>query len=71
MMTKTINKKIISIPLGITQDDIDYLKRRACECLCLFHKEKNIEEKKRLWILFDAYNGFYETNKNRAVKIEQ
>lgn len=59
-------KKIISITVEITQDDIDYLKMRACKTLELFCKEKNPEEKKRLWILFDSYNGFYEANKNRV-----
>ena len=59
--------KIISLEIRITQDDIDYLARRAFECLKKMLKEKNPEEHKRLTQLFWAYLGYWLVNKDNAL----
>lgn len=58
-------QKVVSVSVEITQDDIDYLKRRACESLVRMRDAKCLKEKVRQWKLFVAYNGFYEANKDR------
>lgn len=62
-------RKIIAldhVDIVLEQDDIDYLKKRACECLEQMSKEKNPEEKKRLWLLFNSYNDLYEENRGHV-----
>lgn len=56
------------IAIKLVQDDIDWLKERACKCLKDFSETKIHEEKVRLWCMFEWYNALYEENKKEFNK---
>lgn len=60
--------KIIACLIILTQDDIDYLKHRASECLANVSKEKSQHEKIRQWRLYNAYYELWEANKDNVGK---
>lgn len=63
-----MHAKILASEIELIQDDIDYLKTRACECLRQMQETKIEEEKKRLWCMFEWYNELYKENKGRTRK---
>jgi hypothetical protein len=58
--------KVTKKDITVTRDDVDYLSRRALQCIVKSRQTTDPKERKRLRDLAIVYQGYWKANKDKV-----